>query len=91
MAYYIPRKDESDLLVSGPTPRAYSGLVTPDDSIMNSGLRGRPQPHVHGLGHTEIVEPRPGASSASPDGPGGALLSSRTIGKRGYVTQGSEC
>ena len=87
MAYYIPRNDVSDLLIGGPTPRALSGLVTPDDSIMNSGLRGRPQPHVLGLGHTDNIEPHPGASSASPDGvPGGALpTANMNGGGRGFV------
>ena len=64
-----------------------NGHVTPDDSIMNSGLRGRPHPHISGLGRTDRNEPHPGASNASPDGgPGGAFSSSKINGKeRGYV------
>ena len=59
---------------------------------MNSGLQGRPQPHVLGLGHTDNIEPHPGASSASPDGvPGGALpTANMNGGGRGFVINGAQ-
>jgi hypothetical protein len=92
MAYYIPPFDAGYLGVDEPmTSRErfeIEGLLTPVDSIMNSGLRGRSYSSQQQL---STLVTHPGRSVTSPDGwPGGIRPNSRA-GEFVTVTRWTRC